>query len=376
MNNEYKSYLLRQLGIKESQIKPSTVDRNVFPGIDPDEKKIIEEDLRLGGSLSPTAIATPVVAVAVRGSGTGGFPSGLDQTGIQSDTPTGRLGGYEPIEPGTANSKLVNGTPDNAQINSVNPITDNPQTIINPHPHQIQKNAGEPPQDVTGASTDGDNTLTLKSAIPKNVNVDVAEDESKKPSPAEKLNNMDGEETEEDKERDENLAKQGLHEGKHKAGCKCGFCMNKGKFGKKEKEEECHEAEEKEDKLDETFERHKKLAFENMKEKNIEESGTIASEAHPPGSSEPTQWKMDPEKAGMVKVDEGEKWMKDVGKGKKKGALKRELGMPEEKKIPTNKLKSIKATLHTKSEKEGKLSDKELKLSRMVTAALNMRGEG
>ena len=34
-----------------------------------------------------------------------------------------------------------------------------------------------------------------------------------------------------------------INEGKHKPGCKCGFCVNKGKFGKKSEKEEMDEAE-------------------------------------------------------------------------------------------------------------------------------------
>lgn len=124
---------------------------------------------------SPTAIATPVIGVAVRGSSTGGLPSGIDQT--SGDISPSRMGGYEKVAVDPANSKLVNKTPQNPEINSSNPINDFPKTGDGvTHPHQVQRNAGEQPQGVTGASTDSDNTLKLKSAMPKGIDVDVADE--------------------------------------------------------------------------------------------------------------------------------------------------------------------------------------------------------
>ena len=56
------------------------------------------------------------------------------------------------------------------------------------------------------------------------------------------------------------------------------------------------------------------------------------------GASEPfnTHWKMDKEKGGMVKVDE-EKWMQDLSKDAEKkgtkGALHKDLGVPEDSQV-------------------------------------------
>jgi len=340
--SDYKKYLLRQLGIKESSIQPSIVERNSYPGIDPQELEIGTKDEKddhgmpidkakltakqhlaapdqehyysgvekakkagmlkdtfMGGGISPTAIATPVIGIAVRGSSTGGFPSGMDQTGISPNTPTGRLGGYEPIPTAKDNSELVGKTPANAQINSASPISNVEPTSAEPHAHQVQQCMGEPPQNITGASTDSDSTLTLKSGMPKQqatVDIDINQEGE--------MNDMDGQESMEDeddakaglnetfarhmklmrqkigllegdeaeamanqdqmldadtrcmdcgkelesgnetgtcrvctaKNRPDRLSGQ-LNEGAHKAGCTCGFCANKGNFGKKKKDE-------------------------------------------------------------------------------------------------------------------------------------------
>ena len=95
MRSDYKTYLLKQLGLKESQ--------TTLP--------LSEEDEELRQNISPTALRSPVIGLAVRGSSTGGFPSGLDQTGLSPDTPTGRLGGYEPVPLNPVNSKIFNKTP-------------------------------------------------------------------------------------------------------------------------------------------------------------------------------------------------------------------------------------------------------------------------
>jgi hypothetical protein len=132
--------------------------------------------------LSPTAIATPVIGVAVRGSVSGGLPSGGDRMG---DLSPSRLGGYEKIAINPVNSKLVDKTPANPEISQQTPINDNPSLQGGvTHPYQVQKDAGEPPQSVTGASTDGDNALTLKSSRPRGVDIDISEqakDGAKKP---------------------------------------------------------------------------------------------------------------------------------------------------------------------------------------------------
>jgi len=259
--SNYKKYLLRQLGIKESQFKPSIVERNAYPGIDPDELEQGEKDEEeehhmspdkakttalqhlkgkdqghyysgmeqakdkgmLKDMVSPTARPTPIIGVAIRGSTTGGLPSGADQTGISPSTPTGRLGGYEPIPIAKDNSEVIDKTPKNSAICSSNPISEPTGNDGEKHAHQVQNSTGEAPQAVTGASDDSDDTLTLKSAVPKDIEVGGDEgDES---------NDMDGEEDEEGSDPE---SATDLHEGKHKGGCTCGFCKNKGKMGKKE----------------------------------------------------------------------------------------------------------------------------------------------
>jgi len=178
-----------------------------------------KEQGMLKDMVSPTARPTPIIGVAIRGSVTGGLPSGADQTGISPNTPTGRLGGYEPIPIAKDNSELIDKTPKNSAICSSRPISEPTGNDGEKHAHQVQNDVGEPPQAVTGASEDSDDTLTLKSAVPKDIEVGGVEG-----------NDMDGEEDEEGSDPESATE---LNEGKHKGGCTCGFCKNKGKMGKK-----------------------------------------------------------------------------------------------------------------------------------------------
>ena len=213
--SDYKKYFLTQFGIKEalkpSNIQPSEVDPNELEmGVDdekahtddPGEQQTIAlQHLKdtpdyysrikaagvdgNGGSLSmmsPTAISTPVIAMAVRGSSTGGLPSGADRGMSLSNTDgvdishlkPSQLGGYEPIITTRDNSRLVNKTPKNSEINSNSIKVYNPQVNIDVHPHQVQQAQGEPPQEVTGASTE-DSPLMLKMGLPKGVSIDLEE---------------------------------------------------------------------------------------------------------------------------------------------------------------------------------------------------------
>ena len=126
-------------------------------------------------AISPTARPTPIIALGIRGSTTGGLPSGVDQ-GRQDISPS-KVGGYDRVTPQNLNSKLVDKTPTNPEIHQTStPINPDPQTGDGvTHPHQIQVTAHEEPQAVTGASTDSDDTLKLKSAVPKGIDIDIAE---------------------------------------------------------------------------------------------------------------------------------------------------------------------------------------------------------
>ncbi|HHI04323.1 MAG TPA: hypothetical protein ENL45_02140 [Candidatus Woesearchaeota archaeon] len=65
------------------------------------------------------------------------------------------------------------------------------------------------------------------------------------------------------------------------------------------------------------------------------------------------------------------KWIQSaIGK---KGALHRQLGIPEDKKIPVSKLLSIKSKLSKKAKGDKKLTASELKLLRRVNLALKLR---
>jgi len=387
------------MGIKESTLPPSIVEDNSFPGIDPDELKQGEEDEKeehgmsdekakqtaaqhlkepdqhhyysgiekakqqgmlkdmLNPIMSPTALQIPVIGVSVRGSTSGGLPSGRDQT--NPDLSPRNLGGYEKIPIDGAHSTLIDKTPCNSQINSDTPIaTDIQPPDEDVHPHQIQNSSGEKPQSVTGASTDSSDSITVKQSEPTGIDIEVEDSgEEEKNKSSNRGNNPN-------KESGMGYGMSTVTEGKHKNGCKCGFCANNGKFKKKSIDDkddtEKTENDKKEDSVNETFARHKGFLSIKLMENA--------------GANDPfiTKWKMDKEKAGMVKVDE-EKWMQKATTPSTKGALHKELGIPEDQKIPTEKLESIKQRLHSKSETESGLTEKELKLSRRVNAALNMR---
>ncbi len=211
----YKKYVARQLGLLNEVEFASFPKKDEYPGADKAEPKV-----------SPTARPTPIIGVAVRGSTTGGLPSGADQRGDISPT---KLGGYDRVEPQDLNSKIVDKTPKNAEIGQENvPINDNPSTTGGvTHPHQMQVTANQEPQAVTGASTDSDPTLKLKSASPKGIDVDITEKEQGGETELDTMQN---------KPENQMIPATSLSEGKHKAGCKCGFCANKGSFGKKKKE--------------------------------------------------------------------------------------------------------------------------------------------
>ena len=258
--SNYKNFHLRLLGIRESEIKSSgvsadDVDKNELEmGIkdesdQPDDldlaKKIALHNLKSHGdyysslksagsekppeqSMSPTAIPTPIIGLTVRGSSTGGFPSGKDQINVSPSTPTGKLGGYEPISIAKDNSELIDKTPVNSQINSSEPIAS-----INSEDTNISSSP------TTGNKNDNSDSLTLKSAMPSGIDVDVNEDEDMDNN----SNNPEFQEKDEEQfrisrsnspEGEEVRKSLNINEGKHKPGCECGFCKNKNKFGKKE----------------------------------------------------------------------------------------------------------------------------------------------
>jgi len=398
----YKKYVASQMGLSEAQFAP--FPKNAEPQI------------------SPTARPPTILALGIRGSTTGGLPSGADQVG--TDISPTKVGGYDRVDPQNLNSKVINKTPKNAEIDQDNvPINNNPSTGNGvTHPHQIQVTAHEEPQAATGASTDTDSTLTLKSATPKGIEVDVADDNEDSEEETKNINNNSNlipstslsetfarhrtlmleklglcscgckpsectckptckcgcNKTKKVDECDSQTCDTGnppnpkdsqvnanampqdnvghgtsesLKEGKHKAGCQCGFCKNKGTFGKKKKEaeespEEKEETEkvDKQQKLDESyaapFQRMRSLAgVGNM----ILTSNGLLEDKHAPGADHPfnTHWKMDKEKAGFVKIDEA-------------------------------KLNQVKATLERKS-KRGSLSDKELELIKKLNNVLQKR---
>ena len=188
--NDYKKYLVRQLGLKESQFVPtSMLDQDEESDLDPNN---LEKFARSPGEqLSPTARPIPVIGLAIRGSSTGGLPSGADQLG-QDISPT-KVGGYDRVSSQNLNHHTFNKTPSNPEIkretNPVNPAPSTGQGVT--HPHQIQVTAHEEPQAVTGASTDSDPTLQLKSALPKGIDIDIAETGNTEKAEEEETKNED-----------------------------------------------------------------------------------------------------------------------------------------------------------------------------------------
>lgn len=259
--SNYKNFHLRLLGIRESEIKSSgvsadDVDKNELEmGIkdesdQPDDldlaKKIAIHNLkshsdyysslRSAGSdksqvqsMSPTAIPTPIIGLTVRGSSTGGFPSGKDQTNVEPTTPTGKLGGYEPISIAKDNSKLINKTPINSQINSPTPIASEENDVADVDISLDQ---------LTGNTSNNSDFLSLKSAMPKGLDIDIDEttDDIDNNSNNPEFQEKDKEQFRSDRSNSddgEDVRKSlNVNEGKHKPECKCGFCKNT--FNKKE----------------------------------------------------------------------------------------------------------------------------------------------
>lgn len=150
----YKNYLLRQLGLKPITIKEDHL------------KMVDQPDVEEPSSLLKKLVS-PVVAIAVRGAPSGGLPAG----GVVKNPERAKLGGLEPVSKEKPNSQgTIAKTPINSTINGPQAVN-NSETPIpeTPHPHQIQKNSGEPPQSVTGAQVNSDGGDTSNVACPDNV---------------------------------------------------------------------------------------------------------------------------------------------------------------------------------------------------------------
>lgn len=75
----------------------------------------------------------------------------------------------------------------------------------------------------------------------------------------------------------------------------------------------------------------------------------------------------------ILEVLKEDKWMQKAFDPKKKGALHKQLGVPEDKPIPLSKIDSELSTLHSKVEKGQKLSKNELTKQRRLQAAKNAK---
>lgn len=167
--SDYKNYLLRQMGLKEGVFEPKPDEEDPI-------KDMENQSSAFGKMLSPTAKSTPIIGLAVRGSSTGGLPSGA--------TPA-KMGGYAPVNLEKSNSELVHKTPKTSVIQNGEPKVPEgsmPTTPSSPHPHQVQKNSDAAPQKVTGGQETVPDDLKLKNAAPKSIDIDVQEADADKVS--------------------------------------------------------------------------------------------------------------------------------------------------------------------------------------------------
>jgi hypothetical protein len=265
--SDYRKYMFRAIGLRESAASdvPSLSDidkeQDEHPQLSRAEAALIaKQHAKLdeisafqSPMYSPTAIPTPIIGGAVRGSSSGGLPSGADRN---SDISPSRLGGYKQVGVSPVNSLLVNKTPANSEINRGSmPINDDPSLTGGvTHPFQVQKDAGNPPQAVTGASMDGDAAVKPTTPTDRSIDVSIAQEGEDEDNNADNpdFQKRDAEQFRKDRSassagddvrkelgmnetfaRHTELLKKKLAEGKHKSGCKCGFCANKGKFKNK-----------------------------------------------------------------------------------------------------------------------------------------------
>ena len=327
--SDYKRYFLKQLGIKESTLKPAGIDPDdvnkdeLEMGVD-DEKEHTSDpntaqtialqhlkkdpnyytQLKNAGldetpsqsSILAPKIATPqIVSMAVRGSSTGGFPSGRDNITSPltngelnvSKMTSGQLGGYEPIPIYKDNSQLVNKTPINPSIDSTK-LKDNCPSIdnITPHPYQIQNIEGEAPQKMTGASIDNDDSIALKVSMPNGIDINLEEHKNAKLNKTFKKHLRLMNETIKSKE---------ISECDCSSDCKCDGCNNKKNNSDKQILDKVEE------KYSEPFSKMRGLA--NLGERKLSKTGLWES-PNKPGKDFITHWKMDKIKGGMVKIDE------------------------------------------------------------------------
>ena len=212
--NDYKDHIRRSLGLTEAQFIPASLLEK--DEIDPEElekgtgeeagehgmppkkarqtakdhlgepnqahyytgmEKAKKSGMLKDQAISPTARPTPIIALGIRGSSSGGLPSGVDQG--RGDISPSKVGGYDRVQSQNLNHHSFGKTPSNPEIKQTTPVNPDPSTGQGvTHPHQIQVTAHEEPQALTGASTDSDDTLKLKSAVPKGIDIDIAETDS------------------------------------------------------------------------------------------------------------------------------------------------------------------------------------------------------
>ena len=151
----YKNYYLRQLGI----LKPKVIKE--------DHLKMVNEPDAENPSPLLKKLVSPVIAMAVRGTCSGGLPA----HGVVKDPERARLGGFEAVNNNKPNSQgKVAETPVNPTINNAEPF-DKSETPVQetPHPHQFQHHSGEPPQAVTGGKTNPSGGDTSNQSCPDDI---------------------------------------------------------------------------------------------------------------------------------------------------------------------------------------------------------------
>lgn len=318
--SNYKKYFLKQLGIRESLkqagISPDEVPQDdLLAGMehekehsnDPKDQKTIAlqhmkedpayydklknaglEELGSGGGpsqmLSPTVKSPSIIAMAIRGSSTGGLPTGSDREMSLSNTDgvdvsnmtAGQLGGYEPIPIAKDNSTVVNKTPVNSKIKSSQVISGNTVKSDN-HPHQFQNSTGEPPQNVTGASVE--DSEAADKVDQDGIDIDLTENKNR---------GMDKTFVKHLRLMNESIKNRNLAECDCSPDCDCDGEDTSKNEPTPEPIKETYSA---------PFAKMRGLA--NLGERRVSKTGLWETT-----SNKPTKWKMNKEKAGMVKINE------------------------------------------------------------------------
>ncbi len=215
--SEYKSYILRQMGISESDRKrdskleesfdPSEVAKGIAVEKEHTNDEVIAKRIAIDhlkedphyysrmekcglkefapfSRISPTAKSPTVLAIGIKGSPGGMMPTSLlpsstvsdGETGVDPKTPAA-LGGLELVNKQEPNTVTYDNTPVNSNLESAAPVADDVEpTPAIEHPSQVQQTEDEPVQSLTGTTDDDDDQMGDKPE-PENFEVDNGEED-------------------------------------------------------------------------------------------------------------------------------------------------------------------------------------------------------